>query len=222
MCMNGTYCHSRKFWEGRVWEITDVRSSPLRLRVPSTATASCVLRRPEVCKALRYVCFLLLITFLALRNTNGAPVVDFKHENSVTNVDKTSQIQLVKVKVKCTFVQALRLCTGRTAHRGSRGIALLFHDHGARRGWGVSFTPRPLFTPEKDPVHIVQEAEWPQGRSGQVRQISPPPEFDPWTFQPIANRYTDWAIPAHQTQLVHMLFIYKGSLKLTACFGTLH
>jgi len=27
-----------------------------------------------------------------------------------------------KVKVKCTLVQALRLCTGRTAHRGSRGI----------------------------------------------------------------------------------------------------
>jgi len=33
-----------------------------------------------------------------------------------------------KVKVKCTFVQALTLCTGRTARRGSRGIALLFHD----------------------------------------------------------------------------------------------
>ena len=28
-------------------------------------------------------------------------------------------------KVKCTLVQALRLCTGRTAHRGSRGIAIL-------------------------------------------------------------------------------------------------
>jgi hypothetical protein len=27
--------------------------------------------------------------------------------------------------LKCTLVQALRLCTGRTAHRGSRGIALL-------------------------------------------------------------------------------------------------
>jgi hypothetical protein len=37
-------------------------------------------------------------------------------------------------KLKCTLVQALRLCTGRTAHRGSRGIALLFHDHGTRRG----------------------------------------------------------------------------------------
>ena len=41
---------------------------------------------------------------------------------------------LVKVKVKCTLVQALRLCTGRTAHRESRGIALLFHDHSKRRG----------------------------------------------------------------------------------------
>ena len=39
-----------------------------------------------------------------------------------------------KVKIKCTLVQALRLYTGRTAHRGSRGIALLFHEHGTRRG----------------------------------------------------------------------------------------
>jgi hypothetical protein len=31
-----------------------------------------------------------------------------------------------KVKVKCTFVQALRLGTVRMAHRGSRGIALLY------------------------------------------------------------------------------------------------
>ena len=61
-------------------------------------------------------------------------------------------------KVKFTPVQALRLCTGRTAHRGSRGIVLPFHDHGPRRGRGVSFTPRPLFTPGKDPVLIVQEA----------------------------------------------------------------
>jgi len=39
-----------------------------------------------------------------------------------------------KVKVKYTLVQALRLCTGCMAHRGSRSIALLFLDHGARRG----------------------------------------------------------------------------------------
>jgi len=70
---------------------------------------------------------------------------------------------LIKVKVKCTLVQALRLCTGHTVHRGSRGIALLFHDHGTTRGWGVSITPRPLFTPGKDPVPIVQEAGWAPG-----------------------------------------------------------
>ena len=40
----------------------------------------------------------------------------------------------ISVKVKVTLVQALRLCTGRTARRGSRGIALPFHDHGTRRG----------------------------------------------------------------------------------------
>jgi len=67
------------------------------------------------------------------------------------------------VKLKVTLVQALKLCTGRTAHRGNRGIALLFHDHGTRRGWGVSVTPRPPFTPGKDPVPIVQEAEWTPG-----------------------------------------------------------
>ena len=39
----------------------------------------------------------------------------------------------VKVKVKCTLVQALRLCTDRTARRGSTGIALLFLDHDTRR-----------------------------------------------------------------------------------------
>jgi hypothetical protein len=39
-----------------------------------------------------------------------------------------------KVKVKCTLVQELRLCTGLMAHRESRCIALLFHDHGTRRG----------------------------------------------------------------------------------------
>ena len=36
----------------------------------------------------------------------------------------------------------------------------------------------------------------PQGRSGGLRKISPPPGFDPRTVQHIASRYTDWAIPA--------------------------
>jgi hypothetical protein len=35
-----------------------------------------------------------------------------------------------------------------------------------------------------------------QGRSGWVRKISPTSRFDPRTFQPVASRFTDWAIPA--------------------------
>jgi hypothetical protein len=65
--------------------------------------------------------------------------------------------------VKCILVQSLRLCTGCTAHTGSRGIALPFHDHGTRRGWGVSVMPWPLFTARRDPVPIVQEAGWAPG-----------------------------------------------------------
>jgi len=41
---------------------------------------------------------------------------------------------LDKKMVKCTLVQALRLCTGCMAHGGSRGIALLFLDHATRKG----------------------------------------------------------------------------------------
>jgi len=54
-------------------------------------------------------------------------------------------------------------CTGRTGHRESRGIALLFHDHGTRRFWGVSHTPRPPFTLGEDPVPIVQDVRWTPG-----------------------------------------------------------
>ena len=43
---------------------------------------------------------------------------------------------------------------------------------------------------------VYRKLGGPQGRSGQVRKISPPPGFDPRTVQSEASRYTDWAIPA--------------------------
>jgi hypothetical protein len=54
----------------------------------------------------------------------------------------------------------------------------------ALEGGGCS-VPRPgRFTPGKDPVPTVQEAEWarPHGRSGPVRKISPPLGFFYTTF----------------------------------------
>jgi hypothetical protein len=56
--------------------------------------------------------------------------------------------------------------------------------------------PRPLYKQERKPVRILKEAGWATGPVWRVREISPSPWFDPRTFQPVASRYTDWAIPA--------------------------
>ena len=90
-------------------------------------------------------------------------VEEFITVQQATDDNTTRRMRIGKGKGNYTLLQALRLCTGRTVHRGSRGIALPFLYHGTRRGWGVSVTPRPLFTPGKDPVPIVQEAGWAPG-----------------------------------------------------------
>jgi hypothetical protein len=78
----------------------------------------------------------------------------------------------------CSLVQALRLSTGRTANRGNRSIALLFHDNGTRGGPGVSVTLWPLFTRGKTRYPLYRRLGGPQGCSGHVRKISPPRGFD--------------------------------------------
>jgi len=74
-----------------------------------------------------------------------------------------------------------------------RGIALLFHDRGTRRGWVVSSTPQPHLTPRKDPVPL-----FPGGRVGpraglEGRKISSPTGIRSWTVKLLVSRYTDWA-----------------------------
>ena len=51
----------------------------------------------------------------------------------------------------------------------------------------------------------------PQGRSGRVRKNSPPPGFDPQTVQPVASRYTDWAIPAPIYISIYLSTTYLAS-----------
>ena len=69
----------------------------------------------------------------------------------------------VKVKVKRTLVQALRLSTGRTAHSGSRGLALLFLDHGTRRGVGLASRPGRSLPPAKTRYRLCRRLDGPQG-----------------------------------------------------------
>ena len=60
-----------------------------------------------------------------------------------------------------------------------RGIALLYHDRGTRRGRVVSSTPRPHITPGKDPVPIVQEAGWVPGQVWTGGKSRPHQDFIP-------------------------------------------
>ena len=53
----------------------------------------------------------------------------------------------------------------------------------------VSATSRPLYSPVKTRYPLYRKLGGPQGRSGQVRKILPPPRFDPRTVQPAASRY---------------------------------
>ena len=69
--------------------------------------------------------------------------------------------------------------------------------------------PRPLFTPGKDPVPVVQEAGWAPGLfwTG-AENLAPPLGFDPWAFQPVASRYTDYAT---RPTLLHVIKVKSVS-----------
>jgi len=83
--------------------------------------------------------------------------VEDKRRVSVVCSRANSCVLVLKVKVKRSRYRPS------VAQRVGRGIALLFHDRGTRRGWGVSSTPRPYFTPGKYPVPILQETGWAPG-----------------------------------------------------------
>jgi hypothetical protein len=57
------------------------------------------------------------------------------------------------------------------------------------------------FTPGNTRYPLYRRLGGPRSRSGYVRKISPPPGFNPRTFQPVASRYTDYAIPAPRSDI---------------------
>jgi hypothetical protein len=79
-----------------------------------------------------------------------------------------------------------------------RGIALLFHDLGTRRWLVVSSTPRPHFTPGKDPIPIVQEARWAPGPVWTGAENLAPTSFDPQIVQPVAQSLYRLSYLAHR------------------------
>ena len=61
-------------------------------------------------------------------------------------------------------------------------------------GEGSASRPGRSLPPEKTRNPLYRRLGRPQGRPGQVRKISPPSGFDPRTVQPVASRYTDYAM----------------------------
>jgi hypothetical protein len=83
---------------------------------------------------------IICLLFFIFRNTYCSFSGQIEMVASVVNMVARSwallqsKVMEPKYKVKCTLVQAMRLCTGHTVHRGTRGIDLPFYDHGTRRG----------------------------------------------------------------------------------------
>jgi hypothetical protein len=141
------------------------------------------------------------------RETTTGSHADIRRQTDMKTVigsfcDYANASNKKKGKAKSTLVQALRLCTGPTAHTGSGGIALPFHGQGTRRWWGVSVRPGRSLPPGKSRYPLYGRLGGPQGRSGQVRKISPPPRFDPRTVQPVVSLYTDWVTRPTRTCLI--------------------
>jgi hypothetical protein len=59
---------------------------------------------------------------------------------------------------------------------------------------GVQRHAPAALSPQKSRYPLYMRLGDPQGLSGRVRQISPPPGFDPRTVQPIASGYTHYPL----------------------------
>ena len=68
-------------------------------------------------------------------------------------------------------------------------------------GWVVNAVPRSLYPWKRPGIHYMGGSVGPRAGLDECG-------FDPRTVQPVASRYTDWAIPVHHVAVVSVLFIY--------------
>jgi hypothetical protein len=78
--------------------------------------------------------------------------------------------------------------------------------------WVAKATPRPLYPRRRAPVAIFKGGSW--GRSGGVwrrKDLSLPLDFDPQSVQPIASRYTYYAVvrPTNQPTITGVALCHK-------------
>jgi len=114
---------------------------------------------------------------------------------------------VVETKIPAPMYQCSRYRPG-VAQKVGRGIALLYHDHGTRKGWVVSSTPWPHFTLGKDPVPILQEAAWAPGPVWTDRK-SRPTGIRSRVVQPVAQSLYRLSYPAHPHYTNrHLIYVF--------------
>ena len=106
-------------------------------------------------------------------------------KNKISYFWVTPVYTIIHLKVKFTLEQARRSKGG--VERYSSTLSLT----SALDGGGWSMSPPAGLPPGKTRYPLYRGLGGPQGQSGQVWKISPPPGFDPQTVQSIASRYTD-------------------------------
>ena len=90
-----------------------------------------------------------------------------------------------------TCVKCSRYRPG-VAHKLGRGIALLFHDRGTRRGEWSAARPGRTLPPGKNRYPFYRRLGGPQSRSGRAEDLVPT-GIRSRTVQPVVSRHTDWA-----------------------------
>ena len=85
----------------------------------------------------------------------------------------------------------------------------LFLTSALEGGEGSASRPGRTLPPGKTRYPLYRRLGGPQGPSGQVRKISPPPRFDPRTVQPVGIRYTDYAALHLRQIYILLLSVYS-------------
>jgi len=141
---NNTFCH---FWRHSVISkplaFTTVQSSVLLITLAQTFTFQdfMVQRRCYVNSCFEKLSSMRLGALLIVSFQFFCLMTQINWDNPLFSKSKCvffacfgGLSRHLSMKLKCTLVQALRFCIGRTAHRGSRGIVLPFHENSTRSG----------------------------------------------------------------------------------------
>ena len=104
------------------------------------------------------------------------------------------------------------------SQRVGRGIALLVHDRGTRRGEWLAARPGRTLPPGETRYPWCRRLDGPQGRSGRAENIAPS-GFNPRTVQPVAQSLNRLSYPAHkcystELELTSVSSVKRGSTKI--------